>query len=78
MRNSARRSIVLLCAFVFCAGVIALAQDDTKKTIKKVPITQTSVTSGVEMFDPIAWFHGKDGGRARARPLLSSRRLRPT
>ena len=62
MRNSARRSIVLLCAFVFCAGVIALAQDDTKKTIKKVPITQTSVTSGVEMFDTYcAVCHGKDG-----------------
>jgi mono/diheme cytochrome c family protein len=62
MKNSARLSIVLLCAFVFTAGVIALAQEETKKTIKNVPITQTSITSGVEMFDTYcAVCHGKDG-----------------
>lgn len=62
MKDSVRRTIVLLCAFVFSAGVIALAQEQPKKTIKTVPITQTSITSGAEMFDTYcAVCHGKDG-----------------
>ena len=62
MRDSARRTIFLLCAFALAATVIALAQEQPKKTIKTAPITQTSVTSGAEMFDTYcAVCHGKDG-----------------
>jgi mono/diheme cytochrome c family protein len=62
MMNPARPAIVLLCAFAFSATVIALAQEQPKKTIKTAPITQTSITSGAEMFDTYcAVCHGKDG-----------------
>ncbi len=60
MKKSTIHSAVLLCALLFSTATLARAQE-TKKTIKKVPITQTSAASGEEMFITYcAVCHGKD------------------
>ena len=61
MKNSAKRGSVLLCALLFSAATLASAQE-IQKTIKKVPIANTSAVSGEEMFDTYcAVCHGKSG-----------------
>ncbi len=52
---------VLVSALLFSTATLATAQD-AGKTIKKVPITVTSATSGEEMFNTYcAVCHGKGG-----------------
>ncbi len=61
MKNSAIHSAVLLCALLFSTATLAMAQE-TKKTIKKVPIPHTSVASGGEMYHAYcASCHGTSG-----------------
>jgi len=55
------RSAVLLMALLFLTVTVAMAQE-TKKTIKKSSIQQTSAGSGEEMFNAYcAVCHGKEG-----------------
>jgi hypothetical protein len=61
MKKSTIHSTVLLCALLFSTATLAMAQE-AKKTIKKVPITQTSAASGQEMFNSYcAACHGTSG-----------------
>ena len=61
MKKSAIHSAVLLCALLFLTATLAMAQE-TKKTIKKVPMKQTSAASGEEMYiSYCAACHGTSG-----------------
>jgi hypothetical protein len=61
MKCSAKHNFVLLASLVLSAAALSMAQE-TNKTIKKVPITQTSAGSGKEMFNAYcASCHGASG-----------------
>jgi hypothetical protein len=60
MKKSMIRSAFVLCALLF-AATLAMSQE-TKKTIKKVPIKPTSAASGEEMYmSYCAVCHGMSG-----------------
>src|SRR5512135_814625 len=61
MKKSTIHSAVLLCALLFLTATLAMAQE-TKKTIKKVPMKPTSAASGEEMYiSYCAACHGTSG-----------------
>lgn len=59
MIHSISRSLAVIAVLLFALAGRAAAQE---KTIKKVPVEQTSVTSGADMYKAYcAVCHGKDG-----------------
>ena len=61
MKKSTIHSAILLCTLLFSTATLAMSQE-TKKTIKKVPITPTSAASGEEMYIAYcAACHGTSG-----------------
>jgi hypothetical protein len=76
MKCSIRYSFFLLAALVLSTASLSMAQETTK-TIKKVPITQTSPASGEEMFKAYcAVCHGP-GGKGDG-PAASEFKTAPT
>ena len=61
MKNLTIHSAVLLSVLLFSTATYSMAQE-TKKTIKRVPISKTSADSGEEMFKAYcAVCHGETG-----------------
>lgn len=66
MTKTAWRTLVMMAALVLSASVIAVAQQQpqqqTPPTINRVPLAQTSMASGAEMYNAYcASCHGKQG-----------------
>jgi mono/diheme cytochrome c family protein len=62
MTKAGWQILVVASALVLSASAATVAQQETKKTVKRVPIAITSIASGEEMFvNYCAACHGKDG-----------------
>jgi mono/diheme cytochrome c family protein len=62
MKNTGWRTFTVMTAFVLVAGAFAAAQQPPPKKINRVPITNTSMASGEEMYKAYcASCHGKEG-----------------
>jgi len=69
--------VVSLCVALMLFGLLAVAQEQPTKTIKHVPVTATSPSSGLEMYKAYcATCHGTDGkGNG---PAASALKVPPT